>query len=390
MNGVQIAMANGNFDEASECSICLKNFHPFRHKHRCKSCGQAVCRSCASSQKKNSRGPKNDSLRICDRCVQREQHAAVERSRMQEVEHARARQLAEMESIQRQAMETQRQLEAEAARRKVSPNKPMHLFHTFFGIQQKEAYNALVARHFGSEKNIHLHRRHSFNDKFPSPLIAKERKDYVQELVQRADEVQFAIEKPSITQVESVSEECAICLEILEVGNAIYTTACGHSFHWSCLKEIKQSSSTNSDQCPSCRSTMTEVQIKKKCDHPRVRVSHKFCRDCGDPVTAADIKPRPDEVASGATNRAAVRNPPLSGGSLSGATYRAGSQGALVQCPQCRIEMRVLPHMYNMRVACPQGHMFQVQVAPSSTGSNNRAPNYTSSNNYPGSYFNRG
>ncbi|KAH9081192.1 hypothetical protein Ae201684P_012164 [Aphanomyces euteiches] len=353
MNGVQIAMANGNFDEASECSICLKNFHPFRHKHRCKSCGQAVCRSCASSQKKNSRGPKNDSLRICDRCVQREQHAAVERSRMQEVEHARARQLAEMESIQRQAMETQRQLEAEAARRK-------------------------------------KHTMHSFNDKFPSPLIAKERKDYVQELVQRADEVQFAIEKPSITQVESVSEECAICLEILEVGNAIYTTACGHSFHWSCLKEIKQSSSTNSDQCPSCRSTMTEVQIKKKCDHPRVRVSHKFCRDCGDPVTAADIKPRPDEVASGAANRAAVRNPPLSGGSLSGATYRAGSQGALVQCPQCRIEMRVLPHMYNMRVACPQGHMFQVQVAPSSTGSNNRAPNYTSSNNYPGSYFNRG
>ncbi|KAF0699978.1 Aste57867_9457 [Aphanomyces stellatus] len=363
MNGFQISMSN--FDDANECSICLKTFHAFRHKHRCKSCGNAVCRSCASSQKKSSRLPKNESLRICDRCVQQEHNELLERARQQEVESARARQLLEMENIQRQAHEAEVALAREAERKK------------------KVAYEALVNKHFGRRSAKELHqRRHSFNDSHSSQKSVQSRKDWVQGLVLRTEDLRLSSEKPSITQVESVSEECAICLEILEVGHAIYTTACGHSFHWSCLKDIKQSSSTNSDQCPSCRSSMTEVQIKKKCDHPRVRASHKFCRDCGEAVTNADVKPRADEPGATPPTRSTGPAAPLSaaGGALSGATYRAGSQGALVQCPQCRIQMRVLPHMYNMRVACPQGHMFQVQVAPSSSGSVGRQPSFGTGN----------
>ncbi|RQM28678.1 hypothetical protein B5M09_007994 [Aphanomyces astaci] len=355
MNGIQIAMTDTNYEEASECSVCLKGFHPFRHKHRCKSCGHAVCRSCASSQKKSSRMPKNESMRICDKCVHQEQEELAERTRRLQIENARVRQLAEMEAIQRQAIESQRVLKEEAARRK------------------KAAYDALVLKHFGDERlsvKRLVQRRQSFDAIHPSQHFSQARKDWVLELVQRADDVQFAVANPSaITQVESISEECAICLDVLEAGNAIYTTACGHSFHWSCLKDIKQSSSTNSDHCPSCRyvlhigtwdedwsivimlisrSSLTEVQIKKKCDHPRVRATHKFCRDCGEPVTAADIKHRPEEAGTTAPRSQPPTRSPASGGALSGATYRAGSQGALVQCPQCRIQMRVLPHMYNM------------------------------------------
>ncbi|ETV96811.1 hypothetical protein H310_10104 [Aphanomyces invadans] len=378
MNGIQIAMTNSTFEDANECSVCLKGFYAFRHKHRCRTCGNAVCRSCASSQKRvTSRAPKNDSSRVCDKCVRQEEEELRERMRLLAIENARMRQLAEMEALQRQAMESQRALAEEAAR------------------QKQAAYDALVTKHFGddasSAKQI-FQRRHSFADIQASPHFGQDRKDWVLSLVQRADDVHFAVEKsPMITQVESVAEECAICLEVLEAGNAIYTTACGHSFHWSCLKEIKQSSSTNSDYCPSCRSGLTEVQIKKKCDHPRVRATHKFCRDCGDPVTAADVKPRPEEAGSTLPRQQTPGQPP-SGGALSGATYRAGSQGALVQCPQCRIQMRVLPHMYNMRVACPQGHMFQVQVAPTSGGTMNRAPvhNPNTRGGYPGTSYNRG
>ncbi|KAJ0390106.1 hypothetical protein P43SY_010619 [Pythium insidiosum] len=131
---------------------------------------------------------------------------------------------------------------------------------------------------------------------------------------------------------------------------------------------------------------MEEVQVKRQCDHPRVRLGHRFCRDCGSAVTERDAKPRADEMPA----------PPPPGGAPSGQmppgpqSYRAGSHGALVRCPSCQIQMRVLPHMYNMRVACPAGHMFLVQVAPQAPGgppamlgggARNAQPGY------PGAYY---
>jgi hypothetical protein len=184
-----------------------------------------------------------------------------------------------------------------------------------------------------------------------------------------------------ITQLETIHvkeiEECAICLELMEVGNAIFTTACAHSFHWGCLKEIQRSDVSNADKCPACRAIMEEMQVKKQCDHPRVRTGHRFCRDCGQAVTEADVKPRPSENPSINTTAQTTSTPPPT-------SYRANAQGALVRCPQCQIQMRVLPHMYNMRVACPSGHMFLVQVA--GHGSNSHRGTNTSTT---GSSYNR-
>ncbi|OQR99374.1 hypothetical protein ACHHYP_06940 [Achlya hypogyna] len=373
MNGVEISMGSRAFEDATECAVCSKNFHAFRRKHRCKSCGKAVCRGCATAHKKTSHGVlshSDDSTRICDICVQNERAEQLERMRLAEVEHARARQLANLERAQREREEAEQAAQRELERRKV------------------EAYNELVRKHFGDALPTVMRRR-SFDHIYPTSEEPLMHHQWLESLVERARDIVLMQEKPVITQLESVIEECAICLEVLEMGHAIYTTACGHSFHWSCLKDIKSSESSNSDQCPSCRANMSEVQIKKACDHPRVRASHKFCRDCGERVTPADVKARPDEASSPAPSA----TPPANG-----ATYRAGSQGALVQCPQCRIQMRVLPHMYNMyvtgsrhrkltksdrRVACPSGHMFQVQVAPS-TQTAGRPMGSTQRNPMPG------
>ncbi|EQC36899.1 hypothetical protein SDRG_05728 [Saprolegnia diclina VS20] len=372
MNGIEINMGSRAFEEASECAVCAKNFHAFRRKHRCKSCGKAVCRACATAHKKATHGllgHGDDGSRICDICVQNERAEQLERMRIAEVEHARARQQANMERMQRERDEAERLAQREAHRKKV------------------EAYNALVRKHFGDALPT-VTRRRSFDHIYPPSDITALHLQWLESLVERSTDIVLLHEKPMITQLESVIEECAICLEILEPGHAIYTTACGHSFHWSCLKEIKSSESSNSDQCPSCRSNMSEVQIKKACDHPRVRATHSFCRDCGERVTTADVKARADE----ASNSAPTPNPAQA---ANGATYRAGSQGALVQCPQCRIQMRVLPHMYNMRVACPSGHMFQVQVAPTTQSANRPMGNAPRNPNtgYPGasssSYFYR-
>ncbi|GMF27996.1 unnamed protein product [Phytophthora lilii] len=178
------------------------------------------------------------------------------------------------------------------------------------------------------------------------------------------------------TTVVQEAEECAICLETMDVGDAIFTTACGHSFHWSCLKEIQKSDSSNYDKCPSCRAVMEEMQIKKQCDHPRVRLGHRFCRDCGAAVTEQDAKPRADE----------------SGGAMGGTGMRMStpSGGTDLNQPVSR-------------VACPSGHMFLVQVAGQAGGGaggrnnygfgargglgGNRMPSRGMSMGYPGSYY---
>ncbi|OQS06203.1 hypothetical protein THRCLA_01744 [Thraustotheca clavata] len=365
MNGIEISMGS-RFEDATECAVCGKNFHAFRRKHRCKSCGKAVCRACATAHKKMPQGGlihSDEPVRICDICIQNERAEHLERMRQAEVENARARQLAEMEAAERRREAAEKAAQEELERKK------------------KEEYNQLVRKHFGDALPT-VTRRRSFDHIYPKSKIPGQYRQWLESVVERSNDIISMQGKPMITQVESVIEECAICLEVLEMGHAIFTTSCGHSFHWSCLKDIKSSHASNSDQCPSCRASMSDLQIKKACDHPRVRATHKFCRDCGEPVTAADVKQRVEEPTTTSMPSAASPAP-----GANGATYRAGSQGALVQCPQCRIQMRVLPHMYNMRVACPSGHMFQVQVAPSTQSSGRSMSSYSrnTTSGYPGS-----
>lgn len=399
------------YEAALECVICDKKFHAFRRKHRCRSCGNAVCGNCARTHKMMPSSmllrTNNDPVRVCDRCISGQTQMMQERRRMEDAERARARQQAALQDDRIARMLEQTRLDEILAQQLEMEER-----------QKAMVLHALETKHFGGPHPMRptIRRRRStghISTLKREPLHHQKATDvFIADAEKRAQEIlDMAGIKPTasatlravtpqataaatiVPQATAVPEadECAICLDAMEVGNAIYTTACGHSFHWGCLKNIQLSDAANADKCPSCRTTMAEMQIKKQCDHPRVRLGHRFCRDCGLPMTERDVKPRPTEDGSTILQlppppppppqqRRRPVPPPAPAGTSGqiAASYRAGSHGALVRCPQCQIQMRVLPHMYNMRVACPAGHMFLVQVAgqvpPGGLGGSGRVP----------------
>lgn len=311
----------------------------------------------------------NEPVRVCDRCVHDQTQMLMERRRAEDIERARARQLVVAEEEQRVRAAEEQRRDQEVAEQ----------------LARERARAAMLARaleekHLGPRaERPKLRRARSLDDcsRHAVPLHAKEAGLFIGDAEKRAHELLalleeksnfLAVRSPSPRAAEAAletaaaapeatmvpeAEECAICLDTMDVGHAIYTTACGHSFHWSCLKEIQSSDSSNYDKCPSCRAVMTEMQVKKQCDHPRVRAGHRFCRDCGKGVTDRDVKSRPSEgpMMQSPMPRTSFTVPPPPPPQNQPVSYRASSQGALVRCPQCQIQMRVLPHMYNMYVA---------------------------------------
>uniref|UniRef100_M4BGL6 RING-type domain-containing protein n=1 Tax=Hyaloperonospora arabidopsidis (strain Emoy2) TaxID=559515 RepID=M4BGL6_HYAAE len=415
LSGGFSSVSDAAFESAIDCYVCDKKFYAFRRKHRCRSCGNAVCGSCARTHKimPSSAGTRysNEPVRVCDCCVRDQNRMMLERRRAEDVNRARARQVAALEEAgrQREAERSQREREVALAQ-----------------ARRELRLRALEEKHLGPRPDVRTLRSRSLRsrddwarDDGPQSLHSKELGSFLKDAEKRSvalvaepcgisdgfvedkqNLLEGGCETLETTTVVQEAEECAICLETMDVGNAIYTTACGHSFHWSCLKEIQNSDSSNYDKCPSCRATMTEMQVKKQCDHPRVRLGHRFCRDCGAAATERDAKPRVDDTAAmgrPSLPMPSAANPPELNQPVS---YRASPHGALVRCPQCHIQMRVLPHMYNMRVACLAGHMFLVQVSsqPGGTGGGRgsyglggsggpRMPMRGASTGFPGSYY---
>lgn len=323
----------------------------------------------------------NEPVRVCDRCVHDQTQLLMERRRAEDIERARARQLvmAEEEQRVRNAEDVRRDEEVAAALRSERDQE---------AARTARLQRALEDQHLGPQaERPKLRRARSVDDcsRLAVPLHAKEAGGWLRDAEKRAHELLARLEAkssrplalqsvpamdnetgsspqplPEANAAEATlvpeAEECAICLDTMDVGHAIYTTACGHSFHWSCLKEIQSSDSSNYDKCPSCRAVMAEMQVKQQCDHPRVRAGHRFCRDCGKSVTDRDVKARPNDAAAAAFGPPPPRNAfaPTGPPPNQPVSYRASSQGALVRCPQCQIQMRVLPHMYNMCV-CGRG-----------------------------------
>ncbi|TMW57938.1 hypothetical protein Poli38472_013412 [Pythium oligandrum] len=362
-HGAAPDVTDSEFEAAADCIICDKKFHAFRRKHRCRSCGNAVCGSCARTHKIMPTSTlmrySNEPVRVCDRCIRGQTQMMYERRRAEDIERARARQQAVMEEEERARREEQMRqdqlLAEELAReesRRLLHQRALELKH--LGprpdrgtIKRTRSLDdgAYVAVPYRKEMHLFIH------DAEARAVNLLDNKPYATEAVGTATPTVMAVQQAAMAPE---AEECAICLDTMEVGNAIYTTACGHSFHFQCLKAIQSSDSSNYDKCPSCRAVMTEMQVKKQCDHPRVRAGHRFCRDCGSSVSDREARPRPGDAQTSPMGPPPQQQP---------TSYRAGAHGALVRCPQCQIQMRVLPHMYNMRVACPSGHMFLVQVA---------------------------
>ena len=181
------------------------------------------------------------------------------------------------------------------------------------------------------------------------------------------------------TDESTLDQECSICLDLMIPGDAaLFTTGCHHTFHWTCIFAFQKSSeSANTSECPTCRRFMPDMakmcSLDNGCTHPRARVGHRFCRECGQPVSQADWKPSPnieDPDPVNPPHYPVNQNPgPLlrsNSGGYYPPTQSTSSTSSLVRCPQCHIQLRVLPHMYNMRVACPSGHQFQVSMAQNS------------------------
>lgn len=228
----------------------------------------------------------NNPVRVCDRCVHGQNQVLHERRRLEDIERTRARQF--------QAVSIQRD-------------------------QVEKRLRALELKHFGPRpERFTLRRSRSLDDPFHCPP---------HDLIEASSRATALVRQ----YIPGAEEECAICLDAMEVGDAIYTTSCSHSFHYRCVRAIQTSAASNHRQCPTCRTTMEEFPSKRQCEHPRVRIGHRYCRDCGQSVEGLDSKPRGTES-----------NAPTS--------FQAGTHGALVRCPQCHIQMRVLPHMYNMYV----------------------------------------
>ncbi|OWZ07568.1 hypothetical protein PHMEG_00020022 [Phytophthora megakarya] len=286
------AVPDALFEAAADCFVCDKKFHAFRRKHRCRACGNAVCGSCARTHKVMPSSTivryNNEPVRVCDRCIRDQNQMMLERRRAEDVERARARQVAalEEEERQREAERTQREREVAEAQ-----------------ARREMRLRAIEEKHLGPRPDLRtLKSRYSRSlddsarDAPTQSLYSKELSSFLEDAETRSTDAQELssfledAEKRSValvakpyatgdifedkedvveTTMVQEAEECAICLETMDVGDAIYTTACGHSFHWSCLKEIQKSDSSNYDKCPSCRATMEEMQVKKQCDHPR-------------------------------------------------------------------------------------------------------------------------
>lgn len=306
-----------------------------------------MCGSCARTHKVMPSSTimryNNEPVRVCDRCIRDQNQMQLERRRAEDLERTRARQIAVAE-------EEQRMRAAEQMRREQEIAESIAREKTRLALKLR----TLEEKYLGPRPERSKIRRSRSLDDCGYRVISvqtQERDIFIADAEKRSYEIMAElggvdVNVSTASVVVQEADECAICLETMDVGQAIYTTGCGHSFHWSCLKDIQSSGASNFDKCPSCRATMNEMQVKKQCDHPRVRIGHRFCRDCGNPVTERDAKPRANELEFPGSNGmppAPEMNQPVS--------YRANSHGALVRCPQCQIQMRVLPNMYNLYVS---------------------------------------
>lgn len=107
-------------------------------------------------------------------------------------------------------------------------------------------------------------------------------------------------------------EECELCDGLLEPGDAVFTTACAHNFHWDCLMEEVRVS--QSHQCPSCLAVMKELDVTRRCDHQRLRAGHRFCPDCGGRVvmrseTAQSRQPAPTPASVHSVDKEKQQHP---------------------------------------------------------------------------------
>jgi hypothetical protein len=327
-----------------------------------------VCGSCARNHKimptQTLMRFNNEPVRVCDRCIQSQAQMMQERRRLEDIERARARQQAALQDERIARMVEQARLDQILAEQLALEER-----------QKAERIRAQELKHFGARPDrASIRRRRSMDDSMlvstaalvaaPLKTAPKDLEVFITDAEKRALQIldmanikptaPVEAVKPPTPQVATIvrqasvvpeADECAICLDNMDVGDAIYTTACRHSFHWRCLKDIQKSDASNADKCPSCRATMEEMQTKKICDHPRVRLGHRFCRDCGSSVSERDAKARPSDDVPPPSTGSQVGRPPQPSQPTS---YRASSHGALVRCPQCQIQMRVLPHMYNM------------------------------------------
>ncbi|KAJ0393159.1 hypothetical protein P43SY_010456 [Pythium insidiosum] len=265
------------YEAASDCAICDKKFHAFRRKHRCRSCGNAVCGSCARTHKvlpsTTLMRYHNEPVRVCDRCIRSQNQMMQERRRAEDIERARARQQAAVEEEQRAAAaEQQRREQLELEQRAREENRRV--------IQRR----ALELKHLGPRPDRSALRRCRSLDDCRRVALSAYQKDidsFIPDVEERSLEIldmagvkpsAEAVQPPSATATATAideptavpeADECAICLDNMDVGEAIFTTACGHSFHWRCLKEIQASDASNYDKCPSCRTIMEEVQVKR-------------------------------------------------------------------------------------------------------------------------------
>ncbi|CCI42893.1 unnamed protein product [Albugo candida] len=307
----------------------------------------------------------NEPVRLCDRCVQEQRHHAASVRRQKDLERARAR---HRSVIEQEAAEWTRK-EQEKNERFLRNLKRLEIhvrnMDEEYPIPNHSRGSLIRTRSVPNLSGESSHAWILFN-KHKTHFLRETHDRICSEMMQcaRYDNTLVGLDKNK--PAADVLEECAICLENMEHGNAILTTACGHNFHWHCLKEIQGSTRSNYEHCPSCRSEMKELKLRKDCEHPRVRIGHRFCRDCGEAVRKEHIKPRTLDPYTSRQSPALTTEPVAPSPSIPPiSSYRSGIHGALVQCPQCQIQMRVLPHMFNMRVACPSGHVFLVQVAGS-------------------------
>jgi len=183
----------------------------------------------------------SEPVRVCDRCVANENEEREQRRRVSEIERSRERQLAAM------ALESQRIEREEALRvQRIQEQK------------EKERL-ALEMKHFGLPKPKTLVRRASLDNVQDAPV--QERQLQIADLVERATSIMVEANGAVIPSTPHAIEECPICLEDMEVGNALIQTACGHSFHWKCLKDIQKSDSSNYEKCPTCRYILISLKI---------------------------------------------------------------------------------------------------------------------------------
>ncbi|OQR94711.1 hypothetical protein ACHHYP_20047 [Achlya hypogyna] len=142
---------------------------------------------------------------------------------------------------------------------------------------------------------------------------------------------------------------CPICLdEFAAHVESVFTSECGHKFHFSCLLENVNHDEANATKCPVCRKVQTQWPERTT----GLAKAHPWCTNCG--ARSCDA---PYCGACGAL----LAHTPTAAERARQQASQGPSDNVVVECPTCCTRCMVSASEQGA-LLCPNGHLFALRM----------------------------